>query len=60
MIKGVGVEGVGLAHDLLRSLLERLGRDGTASKCWKEGEEWNLQCPGNPTTVIFLIQSPKP
>lgn len=59
MIKGVGVKGVGLAHDL-PSLLERLGRDGAASKCWKEGEELNLQCPGNPTTLIFLIQSPKP
>lgn len=59
-IKGVGVKEVGLVLDLLPSLLERLGRDEAASKCWKEGQELNLQCPGNPTALIFLIQSPKP
>lgn len=60
MIKGVGVEGVGLVYDLLPSLLERSGEDELASRCWKEGHEQNLQCPGNPTSLTFLMQSPKP
>lgn len=47
-------------HDLLPSLLEGLGKDEAASKCWKEGQELNLQCSGSPTAPIFLIQSPKP
>lgn len=60
MIKGVGVEWMGLVHNLLPSLLERSGEDEVASRCWKEGHEQNLQCPGNPASLIFLMQAPKP
>lgn len=36
MIKGVGVKGVGLAHDLLPSLLERLGREEAEASAGKK------------------------
>lgn len=55
MIKGVGVH---FAHGLLPSLIEKMGR-GEAAKCWKEGQELNLHCPGNPTAPTSPIQSPK-
>lgn len=59
VIKGVGIKGMGLSHDLLPSLLERLGRDEAARERWK-GQELSQQCSGNPTELIFLIQSPNP